>query len=163
MKYEITNIQHPANPNLFRIRALRDISLFNVKAGELGGYVEQGENLSQEGECWVGGDARICDYATVEDIACVYGNALIFGEAWVHDSAHVFGDARVWDKARIYRQAVLNERMSVSGVCHITSASQIYYIDGIITAYFDVRGKLIVNGNPSDIEHHKTLARLKLL
>ena len=36
---------------LFRIKAL--ISFGNVTAGDLGGYVEKEENLSQDGNCWV--------------------------------------------------------------------------------------------------------------
>lgn len=47
-KYELTKefIEH-CGRRLFRIRALIDFG--NVKAGDLGGYVEKEENLSQEG------------------------------------------------------------------------------------------------------------------
>lgn len=38
-KYEITDIAHETYPFLHRIRALRDIGE-NVKAGDLGGFVE---------------------------------------------------------------------------------------------------------------------------
>ncbi len=54
--YEITNIQHPDNPNLFRIRALRDIPSAGVKAGDLGGYIYSEKNLSQEGDWWIDSD-----------------------------------------------------------------------------------------------------------
>ena len=37
-KYEITDIQHPDNANLHRIKALVDIPRWGVKAGDLGGY-----------------------------------------------------------------------------------------------------------------------------
>ena len=36
---------------LHRIQALVDF--LEVKAGDLGGWIEKEENLSQEGECWV--------------------------------------------------------------------------------------------------------------
>ena len=36
---------------LHRIHALK--SFGNVKKGDLGGWVESEENLSQEGECWI--------------------------------------------------------------------------------------------------------------
>ena len=52
---------------LFRIRALRDFG--DVKAGELGGYVEKEGNLSHDGNAWVFFDAEI------------YGNAKISGDA----------------------------------------------------------------------------------
>ena len=38
-KYEITDIAHPDNPNLHRIRAVTDLTE-DVLAGMLGGYVE---------------------------------------------------------------------------------------------------------------------------
>ena len=58
MKYEITDIQHPNNPRLRRVRALVAIG-FSVAAGDLGGYVEKPENLSQNGNAWVYGDAQV--------------------------------------------------------------------------------------------------------
>ena len=58
---------------LFRIKAL--ISFGNVEEGELGGYVEKEENLSNDGNAWVSGDARVS------------------GDAWVSGDARVYGDA----------------------------------------------------------------------
>ncbi len=57
LKYEITGVQHPDKPNLFRIRALNDIPKYKVTAGDLGGYIEKESNLSQEGNCWIGDNA----------------------------------------------------------------------------------------------------------
>lgn len=48
---------------LYRIKAL--ISFGNVKAGELGGWIEKESNLSQNGNAWVYGSARVCDNAEV--------------------------------------------------------------------------------------------------
>lgn len=58
---------------VFRIKALKDFG--DVKAGELGGYVEKEENLSRNGN------------------ARVFGNACMFGDAWVSDNASVSGNA----------------------------------------------------------------------
>ena len=68
-KFELTTefITNAFGNKLFRINAL--VEFGDVKAGELGGYVEKEENVSQDGNAWVSGDAR------------VYGNA------WVHDNA----------------------------------------------------------------------------
>lgn len=46
---------------LHRIRAVTDFGM--VKAGELGGWIEKEENLSQEGKAWISDEAE------------VYGNA----------------------------------------------------------------------------------------
>lgn len=60
---------------LFRIKAL--VEFGDVKAGELGGYVEKEENINHEGNAWV------------------YGNARVYGDARVYGNARVSGDARV--------------------------------------------------------------------
>ena len=72
---------------LFRIKAL--ISFGNVKAGELGGYIEKEGNLSHEGDAWVYGNAK------------VYGDAWVCGDAWVYGDARVCGDAEVCGDADI--------------------------------------------------------------
>lgn len=69
-KYELTDEKIEAfSTTLYRIRALRDIPAFDVKAGDLGGFIEKEENLSHDGDAWVYGDARVSGDARV------YGNA----------------------------------------------------------------------------------------
>lgn len=70
-KYELTDETQEWNGRtLHRIRALADFG--DVKAGELGGWIEKEENLSHNGNAWVYGDAQVCNNARV------YGNAGIF-------------------------------------------------------------------------------------
>jgi hypothetical protein len=94
---------------LFRIKALKDFSIF--KKGELGGYIEKEENLSQEGNAWVSdnamvfGDAWIFGNARVSDNAMVYGDARVFDDAWVFGNARVSGDAWVYGDAWIFGNA----------------------------------------------------------
>jgi len=79
-KYELTNETiNFENKKLFRIRALKDFG--NVKAGDLGGYVESENNLSQEDNCWI------------------YENAKVYGNAEVSNDDIVSGNARVYDDA----------------------------------------------------------------
>jgi hypothetical protein len=104
-KFELTTefITNAFGKKLFRIKAL--VEFGDVKAGELGGYVEKEENVSQDGNAWVSGDAR------VYDDALVYGNAKVYDDAWVHGNAKVFdnaevsGDAKVYGNARVYGNA----------------------------------------------------------
>ena len=87
-KYELTDEKKNVGAIvLHRIRALRDIPRFGIKAGDLGGWIESGSNLSQNGDAWVS------------------GNAQVFGDAWVSDNARVYGDARVSGDARVYGDA----------------------------------------------------------
>ena len=61
---------------LYRIKALRDFG--NVKAGELGGYIEKEDNLSHEHNCWVYKHAK------------VFGNAKVYDNAII-DNKHIIG------------------------------------------------------------------------
>lgn len=95
MKYELTDekMVTPAGAELRRIRAVRDIPRFGVKAGDLGGWVGSEKNLSQKGDAWVGGNAQVGGNAWVGDNAQVGGNARVGGNAWVGGDARVEGDA----------------------------------------------------------------------
>lgn len=72
---------------LYRIRALKDFG--DVKAGELGGWVESEDNLDQEGNCWV------------EPDGCVYGKARIEMDAIVKPWAQI-GNAAVIKSSQDY-------------------------------------------------------------
>lgn len=77
--------------NMYRVKALRDFG--NVKKGDKGGLIENEDNLSHEGECWVYNNAQVFGYA----IVC--GNAEIFGEAKVYSNAEIFDNAEVCSDA----------------------------------------------------------------
>ena len=96
-KYELTNETKTLADGtvLHRIRALRDIPRYAVKAGELGGFVEEENNLSQDGDAWVSGDAEVSGDAKVYGGAEVSGDAKVYGDAKVSGKAEIYGDAKV--------------------------------------------------------------------
>lgn len=104
---------------LFRIRAL--IEFDDVKAGDVGGYIEKEKNLSQLGDSWVYGNAKVygnaCVYgdAKVFGNAEVYGNAKVYGDAWVYSNAKVCGDACVYGNAKVYGNACVYGNAWVCG------------------------------------------------
>ena len=66
---------------LFRIKALIDIERYGVKACYLGGWVEKEDNLSQNGDAWVSGDANVfgnADYTTIKGFGTVYRTTTFF-------------------------------------------------------------------------------------
>lgn len=74
-KYELTDETIKIGGHtLYRIKALVDFG--NVKAGDIGGRIEKEENLAQDGNARVSGNAW------------VYGNARVSGDAWVSCDAH---------------------------------------------------------------------------
>ena len=107
-KYELSNETIEIDGiTLHRIKALKDFS--DVKAGDLGGWVEKEDNLSQMGDAWV------YDNAEVFGNAEIYGNAVISGNAKVFDNAQVYGDAIVYDNARVFGNARVCQGASVCG------------------------------------------------
>ena len=99
-KYEITDIVHEKHPFLHRIRALRDIGK-DVKAGELGGFVEYEGNLSFEpgDDAWIYNDAIAAGDSVVEKGSALRTRAVVCGSACVSHGSVLFGDARAEDDA----------------------------------------------------------------
>ena len=97
-KYEISEIAHPRYPWLHRIRALSDVRP-GVQKGDLGGYVQSAENLSQEGSCWIFDDAIACDESFVDQQATVSGSAVVCGSALVSGKAMIRHTAVIDDHA----------------------------------------------------------------
>lgn len=92
-KYELTNNTTNHNDKtLYRIKALKDFG--DVKAGQLGGYVEAENNLSHEGNCWVYDNVKVYDNARVS------GNTQISGDAHVYDDTCVTGYVYVDENAQ---------------------------------------------------------------
>ena len=106
-KFELTSefITNISGTKLFRIKAL--VEFGNIKAGDLGGYIEKEENLDQDGDAWVYGNAEVWGNAKVYGNAWVYGdaevcgNAEVYGNAWVYGNAKVYGDAWVYGDAEV--------------------------------------------------------------
>ena len=113
-KFELlaTDTKEIFGRKLFRIRALRDFG--DVKAGELGGYVEKEENLSHDGNAWVYNDANI------------YGNAEIYGDAEISGNAEIYGNAKISGDAKICGDAVICGNAKIDGNAKISGDAAIY-------------------------------------
>ena len=110
---------------LYRIRALFDFS--DVKAGDLGGYIESEWNLSNFCKCWVYDNAK------------VYGRAEVAGDAKVRNSAEVYGDAVVFERSEVCEFAKVYGNAEVSGDAKISWKSEVY-------GYSRIEGRAIVSG-----------------
>ena len=138
-KFELTNESIEVNGvKLYRIKSL--INFRDVKAGDLGGYVEKEDNLSHNGEAWVYDDAHVSDNAQV------YGNAQVSGNARVYGNAKVFGDAAVFGYTCVYGNAQVYGDATVFGYVQVSSNAQVY---GNTRVYDNawVSGNALVSGN----------------
>lgn len=91
---------------LYRIQALKTFTKPGgcnpiVHVGELGGYIEAEDNLSQDGNCW------------------------LFDKARVKDGGKVLDDAIVYDKSLISKNSIIRGRSVVGGHCFVTNQSVI--------------------------------------
>ena len=129
-KYELSNITIEFNGvTLHRIKALKDFS--NVKAGDLGGWVEKEDNLSQIDDAWIDenakvyGNAQICGNVIVFDDAIIYDNAEVYGNAQICGKAQVFGNARIYDNAEIYGKSMVYGDAQVYGRARISGDASV--------------------------------------
>ncbi len=123
-KFELTaEKKEICGRTLFRIKAL--MSFGNVREGELGGWVEKEENLSQNGEAWVYNEACVYNEARVFDEARVYGKARVYSEAQVFDEARIFGEARVCGEARIFGEAQVSDEARIFGEARVFGEAQV--------------------------------------
>lgn len=105
-KFELTSefVTNIFGTKLFRIKAL--VEFGNIKAGELGGYIEKEENLDQDGDAWVYGNAKVYGDAEVCGNAKVYGNAKVCGNAKIcgnADYAYAHGFGSVYRTTTFFR------------------------------------------------------------
>ena len=93
-KYEFTDETTEVDGHtLHRIRAVRCFS--DVKAGDLGGWIEKEDNLSQIGNAWVYSNAKVYGDAKIYDDAKVYGNAIVSDNARIDGGTMVAGNTKV--------------------------------------------------------------------
>lgn len=132
-KYRLTDeaIKHNG-VILYRIEALRNFG--SIKAGDKGGFVQSYHNLSQEGDCWIHGEAKVFGNAKV------YGNAKILDVAGVHGNAKVFGNAEVYGVAEVFGNAAVYGYAEVYGWAKVFSNAEVY-------SYAKVYGNAFVHGN----------------
>jgi len=124
----------------FRIKALVNIERYGVKAGDLGGWVEKEDNLSQSGNAWVSSNAKVSGDAVVSGDAWVSGDAKVSGNAKVSGDAWVSGDAKVSGNAKVSGDAKVSGNAKVSG-------DAVVYGNAEVSGGAKVSGDAVVYGN----------------
>ena len=133
-KYELTNETIKLKDKvLYRIKALKDFS--TIKSGDLGGWIEKEDNLSQEGDCWIYDDAKVYGTSRVRDNAKISGNAHVV-DAYVFHNAKIYDNARVSDtiingSAKIGGTAWVSDNTIIGNDARILSDKDYVYISGL--------------------------------
>ena len=168
-KYEITDISHEEYPFLHRIRALRDVGA-EVKAGDLGGFVESESNLSTVpgDNAWIYEDAIAAGDAYVDQNATLQGKAVACDQAYISQNALLAGNSRAEDMAYICGGVLLDgARCSGSSmVLPSPDTHNVPVLSGECAVYGKVMGDVGVQGNAVILEgetiQNNTLDRLLL-
>lgn len=132
---------------LYRIEALRNFG--SIKAGDKGGFVQSYHNLSQEGDCWIHGEAKVFGNAKVYENAQVFGRAEVCGYASVKGDAFVFGRAKVYDWAKVCGKAQVFGDAKVYGNAFVHGDAEVYdkaEVFGVASVYGNafVKGDAII-------------------
>ena len=108
---------------LHRIRAAttfqtRDRTIF---AGELGGFVEKEDNLSQDmsSRCWISDNACVYDYAYIRQDASIAGDVVIHDHATVTGAAQIGGHAEIYNYANVKDSAIIRGNAKVGGYAYV--------------------------------------------
>ena len=155
-KYKLTDETiNVIGRTIYRIEALIDFN--DVKKGDKGGFIENEDNLSHDGNCWVYSNAKVFENANVFGNAKVYGNAKVcgaaevYGEAWVYgdakifDNAKVYGAAEVFDNAKVHTNAEVFGKANVFGDAEVCGNAKVY-VDAWVYGNAEVFGHANVFG-----------------
>ncbi len=149
---------------VYRIRALRDFG--DVKAGDLGGYIESENNLAHDGNCWVYDKSVACCDAVVKDNAALRGDSEIGMAASVSGNANIFGKARIKNNVQISDYAkvgtitdgihdhqrntvIIENNAKISGNAEVIGET-VVSDNAVIKDNAKVTGTFITNAGPED-------------
>lgn len=137
---------------LYRIQALKTFTKPGkygpvIHVGELGGYVETEDNLSQQGSCWIFDKARVKDGGRVLDDAYVYDKTMVSRNAIIR------GESVIRDRCFVTNQSVINDstlegNVTVTGQSIIHSGASLYgeiEVDkSVINTHVNLTGRISI-------------------
>ncbi len=114
-KYELTDeTMEYKGHTLHRIIYVKNTGA--IRKGMLGGFVESEDNLSHEGNCWIGenamvfGKAKVIESAYVGDRAIIYGDdkaPLISGHVVIFSDTEIYGDVKISGTCSIFGKSII--------------------------------------------------------
>lgn len=149
---------------LYRIQALRDVST-RVKAGDMGGYIENYDNLSQVNECWVGGNAQVFDLAVVKDNALIMDHSEISDDSVIGTDVIVCGISHIRGKSVIISTSYEDKNIRIMGLdlndhARINSFKDFIMVHNVANKY-DILAYHKAIPNPKDVNPEDFAKTLK--
>ena len=125
---------------LHRIRALRDFG--DIRKGDIGGFVENENNLSHKGNCWIYDDAKAMDNSIM------YDNSRICDKSELHDDSRMYNYTRMYDYSELHNNSIMNDDSEMHDISKMYGNSIMYdysemYGDSELNNKAKLYGKLI--------------------
>ena len=124
---------------LHRIRALRDFG--DIRKGDIGGFVENENNLSHKGNCWIYDDAKAMDDSIM------YDNSRICDKSELHDDSRMYNYTRMYDYSELHNNSIMNDDSEMHDISKMYGNSIMYdysemYGDSELNNQVKLYGKL---------------------
>ena len=124
---------------LHRIRALRDFG--DIRKGDIGGFVENENNLSHKGNCWIYDDAKAMDNSIM------YDNSRICDKSELHDDSEMYNYTRMYDYSELHNNSIMNDNSEMHDISKMYGNSIMYddsemYGDSELNNQVKLYGKL---------------------
>lgn len=117
LKYKIETCGH-----FSYIVALRDIPRYGIHKGDIGAYVDNCSNISQDGDCWATKGCYIKHHARIEGDALVKNDSQIYGHAIIKDIA-IIDNSYVYDFSEVGGSSIIEGNSHVFGHSVIKNAT----------------------------------------
>lgn len=133
--------------SLYRLVALRDIPLYGVQEGDLGGLVSAESVLSQYDDCWISHNAKVTGNVFIVDNAYIGESARITGKSEKY-SIMITGTATIKGNARIstsedneaFQNVFITDKVRIYG-------SPLIQDCGRISNNVTIQGSVVISGS----------------
>jgi len=104
----------------YQIKALKDIPEINVKKDDYGGFVNNFDNLSKEGNCWIFANAKVFDNAKVLD------NTLMYDNSELHNNSKIFNNAELYHNSKMFDNTKMHDNSKMFDNSEMHNSSNLY-------------------------------------
>ena len=108
---------------LHRIKALKDFG--NVKKGEVGGYVQNENNLSHKGNCWIYNNAKAMDNSRVYDNSVMCDNSEMYDDSRMYDDSVIYSNSKMYGNSIMYGNSKMYDYSKMYGNSEMHNASEL--------------------------------------
>ena len=129
---------------LYRIQALKDFG--DVKAGDLGGYIADSSQLSQNGNCWIYSKSnklvsgRVIENAIINSLGS-NRDSIINGDVFICGNSKILNDVDIFGSVDIFSSVISSKASKIKGF-----EDEITIIDGTYSS-ISISDSIVLGSN----------------